>query len=302
MNILKMRQALDLDMKIIFTKQRIREFYVKMFGKVYVSFSGGKDSTVLLHIVRSIYPDVPAVFVDTGLEYPEIREFVKTIDNVIWLKPEMNFREVLKRYGYPVVSKQVSMAINRYRNTKSETQKNLRLYGYDKKTGKSQTVGIIPKKFHYLIHSEFKISEKCCDIMKKRPFKNFYNETGMCAFVGTMAEESRMRRINYEQHGCNAYDLDIPQGRPLMIWKEKDVWDYIKKYNISYSKIYDMGERRTGCMFCMFGLLSENEPNRFQRMQKNHFQQWKYCMENLGIKEILKFMNVSYKNIQQELF
>lgn len=68
---LKMRQALPLDIKISMTKQRIRE-WINEFGVdgVYVSFSGGKDSTVLLHIVREMYPDVPAVFVDTGLEYP----------------------------------------------------------------------------------------------------------------------------------------------------------------------------------------------------------------------------------------
>lgn len=48
-------------------------------GQVYVSFSGGKDSTVLKHLVDSMYEDVPSVFVNTGLEYPEIQRFVKNI-------------------------------------------------------------------------------------------------------------------------------------------------------------------------------------------------------------------------------
>lgn len=71
---LKILQALPLDIKIAKTQQRIRE-WVNRFGVdgVYVSFSGGKDSTVLLHIVREICPDVEAVFVNTGLEYPEIQ-------------------------------------------------------------------------------------------------------------------------------------------------------------------------------------------------------------------------------------
>ena len=64
---------------------------------VYVSFSGGKDSTVLLHIVREMYPEVEAVFVNTGLEYPEIQQFVKTFDNVTILRPKMRFDEVIKR-------------------------------------------------------------------------------------------------------------------------------------------------------------------------------------------------------------
>lgn len=106
---LRIRQSLPLEIKIRMSKQRIKE-WIEEFGEdgVYVSFSGGKDSTVLLNLVREDYPNVPAVFVDTGLEYPEIREFVKTFDNVVWLKPQLNFRQVIERYGYPFISKEVS--------------------------------------------------------------------------------------------------------------------------------------------------------------------------------------------------
>ena len=71
-----------------------------------MAFSGGKDSTVLLDIARKIYPDIEAVYTDTGLEYPELREFVKTIDNVTWLRPKENFKKVVQKYGYPVISKE----------------------------------------------------------------------------------------------------------------------------------------------------------------------------------------------------
>ena len=84
---LQQRQGQTLEIKEQMTASRIKAYYEQLEGNVYVSFSGGKDTTVLLHQVRRIYPNVPAVFVDTGLEYPEIRDFVKTIDNVIWLKP-----------------------------------------------------------------------------------------------------------------------------------------------------------------------------------------------------------------------
>lgn len=105
---LRIMQSWSLERKIQVTQTRIMEWYIKNQGKVYVSFSGGKDSTVLLDLVRRIYPDVPAVFIDTGLEYPELREFVKTIDNVIWLKPSMNFRKVIETFGYPIVSKRIA--------------------------------------------------------------------------------------------------------------------------------------------------------------------------------------------------
>lgn len=92
-------QSYPLSVKIEMTKHRIRE-WINRFGEdgVYISFSGGKDSTVLLDLVRKDYPNVEAAFVDTGLEYPEIREFVKQFDNVTWLKPKMNFKKVIEKY------------------------------------------------------------------------------------------------------------------------------------------------------------------------------------------------------------
>lgn len=106
---LKMRQSLPLEAKISMTKLRIKE-WVYEFGVegVYVSFSGGKDSTVLLHIVREMFPEVPAVFSDTGLEYPEIRDFVRSFNNVIWVRPKMNFKQIINTFGYPFISKEMS--------------------------------------------------------------------------------------------------------------------------------------------------------------------------------------------------
>jgi len=108
---LKMKQALPLDVKISLTRERIRQ-WVNEFGEdgVYVSFSGGKDSTVLLDIVRNVcgYTDIPAVFVDVPTQFPELREFATSFENVEVLKPKISFAEVCKKYGFPMISKEVS--------------------------------------------------------------------------------------------------------------------------------------------------------------------------------------------------
>ena len=115
------KQALPLDLKIMLTQQRIRE-WVREYGVdgCCISFSGGKDSTVLLHLVRELYPDVRAVFSNTGLEYPEIQRFVMSFDNVDIVRPKMRFDEVISTYGYPLISKEVAEAIYYARRIRSQ--------------------------------------------------------------------------------------------------------------------------------------------------------------------------------------
>lgn len=157
---LKQLQCLDLNSKIKLAEKRIRDWHEMNDGNVCVSFSGGKDSTVLLHLVRSIFPDVPAVFCNTGLEYPEVVRHVHSIDNVTIIRPEMTYKEVLEKYGYPLVTKSIANKIELYRNTKSEkVRQNL--------LNKNLPMYYISAKWQRLIESDLKISAKCCDIMKK---------------------------------------------------------------------------------------------------------------------------------------
>lgn len=114
-------QALPLSRKIQISQARIIEWYQKHNGNVIVSFSGGKDSTVLLHLVRTLYPDVPAVFSNTGLEYPEIQRFARKFPNVTVVTPKMRFDQVISTYGYPLIGKEVAEAIYYARKLRSQT-------------------------------------------------------------------------------------------------------------------------------------------------------------------------------------
>ena len=268
---LKQMQSLPLEAKIIKSQQRIREWYEHWNGNVYVSFSGGKDSTVLLHLVRQLYPDVPAAFCDTGLEFPEIKQFVQGTDDVTILRPEMSFKKVLDTYGYPVIGKEVADCVEGARKGQP-----YRLRRFDPSYKSMFNVS----KWAFLLDAPFAISGQCCAVMKKRPFRRYEKQSKRRPLLGTMASESRLRMQKWLKAGCNAFDNKRPISQPLSFWLEQDIWDYLRRFDVPYSSIYDMGYQRTGCIFCMFGCHLEKYPNRFQRLSQTHPKLYEYCMRD----------------------
>lgn len=278
-------KTMNLQMKIAYSKMIVQKFYIANKGKVYVSFSGGKDSTVLMDLVRSIYPEVPAVYFDTGMEFPENRKFVKSFDNVEFIKPPMTFKEVLNNYGYPCISKNASHWISLAQRGKPS---GIRQMNQDGKFGF--------KRFNYMVNAPFNISEKCCNVMKKGPAHEYHRRTNRCAIIGTRVDESRIREQVYVTEGDNHISEGVPISAPLSIWTDKDIDEYIAVNNLKLSDCYTkLGYERTGCMFCMFGILSDK--NRFIKLKATHPTIWKQCMKSveeggLGIKPVLEYMNI----------
>ena len=271
-----------LDDKITKSKQLIFEWYHQFNGNVYVAFSGGKDSTVLLHLVRSMFPDVPAVFSNTGLEYPDIVKFVKSVDNVTIIRPKMTFKEVLETRGYPVVSKEQALYIRQWCRAKSEKQKNLRWNGTEKGNFK------IAEKWKFLVNAPFKVSDECCEIMKKRPFHQYEKETDRVPYIGIMASESNLRKKLFLRTECNAFKNKHPQSRPIIFWTDEDVWAYIKRYDVPYCDLYDKGMSRTGCMFCLFG--AHIDDSRFTILKDIYPKLHDYCMNKLHVGDVLDYV------------
>ncbi len=303
------RKYLPYELKLQLTEKRIVDWYEHWQGDVYISFSGGLDSTVLLHLVRNIFGNkIPAVFSNTGLEYPELVKFVSTFDNVTMIRPDISFRQVIKEYGYPIVSKETAAKIRKLRNSKlGERYRNYLLNGDER--GK---LGKLAEKWKILLDAPFETSEKCCDVMKKNPFKEYHKQTGRYPYLGITQDEGFQRKRQYEKTGCNIYDGSTIKSQPLGFWTKQDVLRYVVENNLTICSVYGevvnengvyrtTGVQRTGCMFCAFGCHMEKCPNRFQRMQITHPKLHQYCMKDveeggLGMGKVLDYINVPYLN------
>ena len=299
---LKNRQGWTLEQKIDHTVGAISSFMERMNGRIYISYSGGKDSLCIFDIVRRfINKDIPAVFCNTGNEYPEVVKFVRQTKNLTVIRPDMRVGQIIEKYGFPLVSKEQSRYINQAKHTKSEKLLNIRLNGGTKGIGK------IAERWKFLIKAPFNVSEKCCDYLKKKPFEQFHKQTGLFPVIGTMADESRLRLQKWLKYGCNSFETKTIASYPLSIWTDADVWAYIRKFNLPYCPIYDMGIRRTGCMFCGFGCHRNND-KRFYFLKKykpkvyEHFMK----MENNGIsyRDALRYCGIDFPDsrVQQLKF
>lgn len=289
-------QSLPLNIKIQMTKRRIREWYEFWEGQVYVSFSGGKDSTVLLHMVRELYPDVEAVFVNTGLEYPEIQKFVRDFPNIKVVYPKKTFKQVLTEKGYPVISKEISNVVGVAKRCPDGVCAKTR---FEKSRGRYSAA-----KYKPLLDMDFMCSKCCCDIMKKEPAHRYSKESGKVAITAQMACESALRTQKWLLHGCNGLDMKNPKSNPMSFWTEQDVLQYIKDFKIPIASVYGdvvfaeepdqtriefddglpcgklctTGCDRTGCVFCGFGAHLEKGETRFQRLKRTHPKQYAYCI------------------------
>lgn len=302
---LQQRQRWTLEQKIDHAVGTIEAFIARTGATPYISFSGGKDSTVLLDLARRfVDPNIKAVFDNTGNEFPEIVHFVKTIDNVTIITPKVNIRDLIAKNGFPLISKETALGLREVKTTKSQRLINLRLHGTDSKRG--WVIGKIPDKWQFLIKQPFMISERCCDILKKRPFARYQRETGELPIIATMTEESRLRQQQYlRRGGCNSFNAKHLASYPLSIWTEADIWAYIQKFKIPICKLYSLpGCKRTGCMFCGFGAHLEKF-SRFKIPYKLHPAIYnafmKYTNNGVTYREALHLIGVKLPDEERQL-
>ena len=290
---LKMMQSLPLSIKVRMTEERIRQWYQYWGGKVCVSFSGGKDSTVLMHIARGLYPDIPAVFSNTGLEYPEIQRFVREYGDVDIVTPKMHFFDVVMQYGFPMISKETAESISYSRRIKRGKECDFRrgqLLGQsylDLLSGscvrKYENGKVVSCKINDIKHGDVlvkstfnkekwlpiclnlpaMIGANCCAKIKKSPMKKYQSENGYTPILATLAEESMIRHAAWLKHGCNAFESKKPMSQPMSFWTEQDVLAYIVKNDLKIASVYGdiVSEDENGDIYSPTDLIGDIRPN-----------------------------------------
>lgn len=310
--------------------QEFRDYYGE--DKMYISFSGGKDSIVLNHLCdRALGKDaIEQVFCDTWLEFPTLRKFVMDNYDVTVIKPTMSMKDIVATYGWCFPSKEVSSCIYEY-NEKGKDWADKKLSG-EKTDGTRSEYRQMFKKFRPVAEKakerNIKISPFCCVKQKEEPAREFEARTGKYPVLGLRAEESQRRRNGWYKVGCNAYDTrtvrnketgelkevknNFPQSKPLSIFTEQDILQYILKHNIKLPEpygviknksfpigqmnifgevepccdLYCSGEQRTGCCFCPINCHNDNF-SKFKRLRKSFPKLFDYCMEELNEKALL---------------
>ena len=282
-----------IDEKIRIACHRIEELWHETDGKCCVSFSGGKDSTVLLALIKmcqDIYTvgDIPAVFSNTGIEMGVTVDFVKWVKdnwypNVVKIRPEHPFPWVLQNYGKPMKSKMKAHDLHQW-HCGARTDALLLLLLGRSGTGKASAKHLLADKDLHMVHDNFDIvaSEHCCTWMKKRPFEKYTKDNEMKGTMlgvrmgeGGVRENAALKRLSTGGKLCTWVKHGVIQKAPIIDWAEDEIDEFIETYHVPLSKAYtEFNFKRTGCCACPFALdvdrnleyLFNHEPNRYKAM------------------------------------
>lgn len=307
------KQNLPYEAKITLAKERAREFFNHCQGNVFVSVGGLDSMTLTLFLWKYVSKDIPAVSVSV-LEDKSVQAAHHQLPNMTFLKPSKSKVQVLKEYGYPIISKDIADKIEMIQNPteKNATVRNAIITGQTGDYGGnkfSRFMKLADKWQKLFIEQEapFKVSGKCCYYMKEKPCDTYSRETGRAVYMGLMASEGGRRAKALIAHGCNYYGKTVTRSCPFAIFSRQDILTLALELGTPIPAIY--GEikfqpdgtlettraRRTGCTMCGFGIHMEKRPHRFDRLRHDNLKEWEFWMYDMGWGKVLDYIGVGWE-------
>jgi 3'-phosphoadenosine 5'-phosphosulfate sulfotransferase (PAPS reductase)/FAD synthetase len=250
-----------LEKKITYSRALICRALEERSSQV-VCWSGGKDSTVVLHLVRKYRKRIPVIFIETGVDFPETIQFVKEVAAKWRLdlhasrpSPDVSFWQLGREYGWPILGKGVASNVERARRSQNHRKQ-------------------LSQLERRLVEHEVHISCKCSEILQvraSRPIEQSLNADAK--FIGLRAGESRARVRLWVDHG-DYYHVKRYYGRgrgiwkvnPIATWTEDDIWRYHKRFRLPICDLYSAGYPRNGCWPCAMAMRN----GQLKRLRQHH--------------------------------
>ena len=201
-----------------------------LLNNSYLSFSGGKDSTILHYLIDLVLPNnnIPRVFLNTGIEHQAIIEFVKelaeTDKRIIILNSGVNIKQMLEKDGYPFKSKKHSKMVNMYQNGSRAASLMRYIDG-----NKFQCPKIL--QYQFSPNFQLKVSMNCCNRLKKEPIKRWQKANNKPITLTGMRREEGGQRANI---GCLLTDANgnLKMFHPLLVVNEEFEKEFSKRNKI----------------------------------------------------------------------
>ncbi|OPX87754.1 MAG: hypothetical protein A4E53_02376 [Pelotomaculum sp. PtaB.Bin104] len=321
----RQKQSLPYEAKIVHAIERAREFYIHMNGNVFCSVGGLDSITLLLFLRKYVSKNIPGVSV-SALEDKSIRKIHRQLDNMVILTPYKNKAQVIREFGFPVISKMKARKIEHLQkpNNPKQTYVHALMTGDMGAQGKFKHSNKIklPDKWLKLFGglyndhrpdlvckiAPFKVSDRCCCWMKEKPADDFAKKNGLKPYMGLMASEGGQRELGLMKNGCNYYGKTVTRSCPFAIFSRTDLLQLAIDLDVPIPEIY--GEivrqpdgtlettraKRTGCTMCGFGIHIEKRPHRFDRLREDNPKEWAFWMYQMGWGKVLDYIGVEWED------
>jgi len=318
------KQSLPYEAKVIHAQLRAREFYEHEEGNVFCSVGGLDSITLLLFLRKYVDKNIPGVTV-SALEDKSIRKIHRQLDNMIILTPYKNKAQVIKEFGFPVISKMKAKKIEHLQKPDNPKQTFIHalMTGDMGAQGNFQHSNMIklPDKWLKLFGglyndhrpdldckvAPFKVSDRCCHWMKEKPANDFAKKNGLAPYMGLMASEGGQRMWGLRKNGCNYYGKTVTRSCPFAIFSRTDLLQLAIDLDVPIPEIYGKIVRqpdgtlettrakRTGCTMCGFGIHMEKRPHRFDRLREDNPKEWAFWMYKMGWGKVLDYIGVEWE-------